>query len=288
MSPAQNSGNVESPYSAGDDAMPAWSMRPSRVLRKLRAGEIALSMKVNLSEVRAVEIFARSGFDCVWLDLEHVPNDIRETEAMIYAAKAWDVDPMVRVRRGSYSDMLVPLEADAAGVMVPHVMSADDAREVAYRMRFHPIGRRPMDGGNSDGGYTGVPTSDYIEQANRERFVIVQIEDPEPLDELDEIAAVEGIDMLLFGPGDFSHALGMPGQITHPDVEAAGQRVVAAAKAVGKFVGTVGNPARLPALLDQGYQFINVGSDVGGLLAHSRKTFAESRRELEKRRPPQR
>jgi 4-hydroxy-2-oxoheptanedioate aldolase len=172
-------------------------MRPSRVLRKLRAGQVATCTKLNLAEPRAAEIAAQSGFDCIWLCNEHVPTDWSMLENMIRAAKVYDVDTLVRVSKGSYSDIVRPLEADAAGIMVPHLMSAEEARYIARTTRFHPVGRRPVDGGNADGAYTRVGMGRYLETANRERFVIVQIEDPEPLDELDEIASVEGIDMLL-------------------------------------------------------------------------------------------
>jgi len=273
-----------SPYSQTPGELPPWRMRPSRVLNKLRAGEPAISTKINLSDPRSVEILARSGFDCVWMDLEHVPNDLKETESMIYAAKAYDCDPLVRVRRGSYSDLIVPLELDAAGVMVPHVMSAAEAKQIAYQLRFHPLGRRPMDGGNADGGYCMIDTQDYIEQANRERFVILQIEDHEAMDELDGICAVEGIDMILFGPGDFSHSLGKPGGIFDPEVQQAGQRVVEAAKKAGKFVGTVGPVSKLSELLDKGYDFVNVAADVAGLALYARDTFDQARQQLQQRR----
>jgi len=127
------------------------------------------------------------------------------------AAKVHDTDVMVRVARGSYSDHVKPLELDAAGIMVPHVMSLADARRVVSMTRFHPIGRRPVDGGNADGSYCAVDSLTYFREANRERFVCVQIEDPEPLDDLDAIAALDGIDMLFFGPADFSQGIGAPG-----------------------------------------------------------------------------
>jgi 4-hydroxy-2-oxoheptanedioate aldolase len=237
-------------------------MRPSRVLRKLRAGQIVGCTKLNLGDPRAADIAAASGIDCIWVCREHVPNDLREIEAAIRAAKAYDVDTLVRVPRGSYSDLVHPLEMDAAGIMVPHVMSAADALQTARQTRFHPIGRRALDGGNADGAYCRIPVRDYIEQANRERFVIVQIEDPEPLEELDAIAAVEGIDMLFFGPGDFSHAIGCAGELNAPPVVEARRRIAAAARRHGKFAGTVGSTETIASLVDLGYQFINIGADV--------------------------
>jgi 4-hydroxy-2-oxoheptanedioate aldolase len=237
-------------------------MRPSRVLAKLRAGGVASCMKLNLADPRAAEIAAMSGFDCIWLCMEHVPSTIRDIENQVRAAKVFDVDTVVRVARGSYSDLILPLEVDAAGIMVPHVMSAEDVREIVWRTRFHPVGRRPIDGGNADGAYCTIPGPEYMRQANEQRFVIVQIEDPEPLDELDRIAEVEGIDMLFFGPGDFSHGIGAPCQFDDPRIEETCRRVAKVARKHGKFAGTITDLESLQEKIDMGYQFLNVGADV--------------------------
>jgi len=242
-----------------------WTMRPSRVLAKLRAGEWASTIKLNLADPRVAEIAARSGFDSVWLDMEHVPNDAGMVENMIRAARGFDVDAIVRVRRGSYSDHTLPLEMDATGIMVPHIMSLDDAKKVVHQTRFHPIGRRPWDGGNSDGGFCMVPAKDYIHNANTQRIVMVQIEDPEPMEELEAIAAVEGIDMLFFGPGDFSQGIGAPAQFDHPKIDEARRRIARVCRDAGKFAGTLCAPDRVPQFVDMGYQFLGIGADVVGM-----------------------
>ena len=240
-------------------------MRPSRVLAKLRAGQVAACFKLNLADARAVEIAAMADFDCLWLDMEHVPNDLAVIEKGIWAAKGHDADVMVRVARGSYSDYIRPLEMDAAGIMVPHIMSLADARAVVRMTRFHPIGRRPVDGGNADGAFCNIDFVEYLKQANEQRFVVVQIEDPEPLTELDAIAALPGIDMLFFGPGDFSHGIGAPGEWAHPRLLDARRRVAEAAAVHGKFAGTVASPANLDELIALGYRFLSMGADVVGL-----------------------
>ena len=246
-------------------------MRPSRVLAKLRAGKVATCIKLNLADQRVAEIAGLCGFDCVWTDMEHVPNTLHDVENIVRAAKMLDVDTLVRVARGSYSDLIHPLEMDAAGIMVPHVMSAEDARKVAWYTRFHPVGRRPMDGGNSDGAYCMIPVDEYIKQANEQRFVIVQIEDPEPLDELEEIAQVEGIDMLLFGAADFSQGIGVPGQFDHPKIKETRKRVAEVARKHGKFAGALGGVQNFKELVAMGYQFISVGADVVGLWQYFRE-----------------
>jgi len=244
-------------------------MRPSRVLRKLRHGEPASCVKLNTCDPRVVEIAcASSGFDCVWLDNEHTPTDWLIIENMIRAAKIYDVDTVVRVSKGSYSDYLRPFEADAAGIMVPHLMSAAEAKQIVRTTRFHPVGRRPVDGGNVDGAFCRIDFREYLQQANKERFVIVQLEDPEPFQELDEIASVPGFDMLFFGPGDFSHGIGKAGQWDAPEIAAARRAVAEAARRHGKFAGTVCGPDTIGAMRDEGFQFLSIGADVVGLLAY--------------------
>lgn len=246
------------------------TMRPSRVLAKLRAGKVASCTKVNLLDSRVVEIAAMAGFDCIWTDMEHIPNDWSAIEKQILAAKAYNTDLLVRISRGGYSDYIRPFEMDATGIMVPHIMSLKDAKEVVRMTRFHPIGRRPLDGGNADGAYCMLELDDYLHQANHERFVIVQIEDPEPLDELDEIAALDGIDMLFFGPGDFSQGIGAPGKFDHPLIETTRKRIAEVAIAHNKFAGTVGSLANIDELINMGYRFISVGADVLALANYFR------------------
>jgi 4-hydroxy-2-oxoheptanedioate aldolase len=239
--------------------------RSSRVLKKLRAGQLAGSVKINLSDARSAEIAAMSGIDCVWLDMEHVPNTLRDIENQIRAAKIYDVDAIVRVPRGSYSDLIRPLEMDAAGIMVPHVMSADDARNIVRQTRFHPIGRRPVDAGNADAGYCAVPFDQHVHHANTEKLLVIQIEDPEPLDELDEIARVDGIDMLFFGPADFAQGIGRLGELDIPEVHRARRLVAEVARRHGRYAGTTGTLEEVPRYTELGYQFLNVGADVVAL-----------------------
>jgi 4-hydroxy-2-oxoheptanedioate aldolase len=172
------------------------------------------------------------------------------------------MDVMVRVPRGSYSDYIKPLELDATGIMVPHIMGIEDARKVVQMTRFHPIGRRPLDGGNADGGYAMMDYADYIKQANDQRFIILQIEDPEPLEDLEAIAALDGIDMLFFGPADFSQGIGAPGDWNHPKLLETRKRVAEIAVKHGKFAGIPGSIDNLDELIAMGYKFLNIGADV--------------------------
>jgi 4-hydroxy-2-oxoheptanedioate aldolase len=257
-----------------------YHLRRSRVLERLRAGKVVLCLKANLADARVVEIAGLAGYDCVWTDQEHVANDWSVIERQVWAGKAHDLDVMVRVARGSYSDHVKPLELDAAGIMVPHIMNLADARRVVSMTRFHPVGRRPVDGGNADGSYCAVDALDYFREANAERFVCVQIEDPEPLDDLEAIAGLAGIDMLFFGPADFSQGIGAPAVWDHPKLSQTRRRIAAACTAHGKFAGTVGSPASLASLVDMGYRFIGMGADVVGLMEYGRGLLAECRAKI--------
>lgn len=240
-------------------------MRNSKVLNKLREGGKPSCFKVNLKDAQIAELVAMCGFDCVWVDQEHIGQDWNVLQAHVWATKSQDVDLMVRVPRGSYSDYIRALEMDATGILVPHIMSLEDAKEVVHMTRFHPVGRRPIDGGNSDGAYTLMDFNKYIESANSERFVVLQIEDPEPLSELEEIAALPGYDMLFFGPGDFSQGIGAPGDWNNPLLVETRKRVAALANKYGKYASTVGSPDNLQELYDMGYHFVSMGADVIGL-----------------------
>ncbi len=243
-------------------------MRSSRVLRKLRSGSNVHCIKINLSDPKVCEMAALAGFDCVWVDQEHIGQNWSALEAAVWATKAHDTDILVRTPRGAYNNYIKPLEMDATGIMVPHIMSLADAKEIVHHTRFHPLGRRAIDGGNADGSYTGLDFGAYLKAANEQRFVILQIEDPEPLEELEAIAALPGYDMLFFGPGDFSQGIGAPGVWDHPQLVATRERVAALAAQHGKFAGTVGSPANLKDLHALGYQFVSIGADVVGLKAY--------------------
>ena len=237
-------------------------LRPSRILRELRAGQNPTILKLNLIDPRIVELAGLAGASAVWLCNEHVPNDWLNLEHQIRAAKLYDLDTIVRVSKGSYSDYAKPFECDATGIMVPHVTSAEEARNVVDMVRCHPLGRKPLDAGNMDGLFCQVPLADYATHCNTEKFVILQIESPEALEVVEEIAAVPGFDCLLFGAGDYSHRVGKLGQATHPEVVAARKRVAAAALKHGKHVAVASLFGQKEQLIEEGTRIFTLGADV--------------------------
>ena len=239
--------------------------RKNRIIEKLKADALVTSLKVNCTDSIPVEIACMCGVDCIWLDMEHCAADYNEIGKQILAATAHGAEVIVRTPRGAYFNVTRPLELDASGVMVPHVMGLEDAKQVVYYTKFHPIGRSPIDGGNADGKYGLLSVEDYIRYSNEEKLTIIQIEDIEALEQVEEIAKLDGIDMLFFGPADFSQSIGEPTNIGNERTLAAKRKVAEVARANGKFAGTVGDPSNVNQLYDLGYRFINLGADVDGL-----------------------
>lgn len=237
-------------------------LRPSRILRELRAGQHSTVIKLNLGDPRIVELAGLSGASAVWLCNEHVPNDWLNLEHQIRAAKLHDMDTIVRVNKGGYSEYVKPFECDATGIMVPHITSAEEARNVVDMVRCQPLGHKALDAGNMDGLFCQVPLSEYAQHCNTEKFVILQIESPEALEAVDEIAVVPGFDMLLFGAGDFSHRIGKLGQATHPEVVAARKKVAAAAIKHGKYVAVASLFGQKEEVIAEGTSVFTLGADV--------------------------
>jgi 4-hydroxy-2-oxoheptanedioate aldolase len=240
-------------------------LRPSRVLREIRAGRVSTAFKINLSDPRVVELAGLAGASAVWLCNEHVPNDWLNLEHQIRAAKLYDMDTIVRVSKGGYSDYIKPFECDATGIMVPHVTTAEEARQVVQMVRCRPLGDKPLDAGNMDGLFCQVSLTEYAEHCNTEKFVILQIESPEALEVIDAIAAVPGYDMLLFGAGDYSHRIGRLGEVGHADVVAARKRVAAAATKHGKHVAVASLYGQKDEVLAEGTRLAVLGADVVSL-----------------------
>lgn len=240
-------------------------MRNSRVLREIREGKLASCLKINITHPNIIELAGLAGASAVWLCNEHVPNDWREIEHCIRAAKIHDMDAIVRVSKGAYSDYVKPFEADAAGIMVPHVTCAEEARQIVEMCRFQPLGKRALDGGNVDGAFCQMPMAEYLEASNQEKYLILQIESPEAVEGIEEIAAVRGYEFLLFGPGDYAHRIGQAGNIQHPEVLAARTKVENAARKHGKHLFGVAAGGDAAQLLARGYVIFSSGSDVVSL-----------------------
>ena len=209
-------------------------MRPSRILEKIRRDEPALITSCTLTDSSILELTSMIGIDGIWLDMEHHACSVETASVMMRAARVGVSDIVVRPAKWEYMRMGRMLEMGASGIIYPRCSSAEEAAEVVKWAKFAPLGQRGCDGGNPDMPYGTMKLDEYIEQANRETFVIIQIEEESAIDQADEIVAVDGVDGLLLGPGDFSVLSGIPGQVNHPKVLKAKEKLANAALSAGK------------------------------------------------------
>ena len=138
------------------------TFRKSRVKRTTSAGKVATILKCNTVDIKVAEIFALAQPDAIWLCMEHGSLDYNQAENQSNAAKIYDVDSLLRVNRGSYSNYIRGLEVDCTGLIIPQIKSLADAKEIEEFTKFPPIGKRGVDGGNNDGKYTKLDMAKYI------------------------------------------------------------------------------------------------------------------------------
>ena len=238
-------------------------MRPSRIKAKLSRNEPVLLTTLHLCDPSIYELTSLMGFDGIWMDLEHHPTDLFTASNLMRAARVGGADILARPAKGEFMRMARLLEAGAQGIMYPRCDSAAEAREVVRWAKFAPQGTRGIDGGNADMPYCTMPLTEYLEQANRETFIVIQIEDPAALDEVDQIAAIDGVDVVFLGVGDFSILSGAPGRFDAPAIQEAMDRIAAATRRHGKHWGTPCFGAEhATQLMEQGARFLPHGADL--------------------------
>lgn len=231
-----------------------------------------------ITEPWFAEASGKLGFDVVWFDMEHRAHGFEMVDRVSVACRASGIDLMVRIRNTGYTSAMRALEFGANGIMVPHCRSVEDARQWVEWTKFPPEGKRGFDGAGADGEYGLANPLEYIRHANRETFLMLQIEDREAVDSVDRIAGVEGVDGLFLGPADLSLSYGVPLQNDHPHVQKALNRVASAAAKTGKWWGTVTRtPEEAQRELDRGARMITCADDhfllVHGL-QNAQKSFA--------------
>lgn len=254
--------------------MPPIAPKPNRVLARMRTGGTVLCCSLTpICSPKVAELIGLTGFDCLWIDMEHQDFDYDQASAACLACRATGIEPMIRIRREGRHSAARAFETGATGIMVPHCMGAEDARAIVRDARFAPIGLRGLDGVEPSAAYGLIPVRDYMAWANRETFVVVQIEDREAVEDIDGIAAVPGIDLLFVGPGDLSQSYGVPGDTGHPLIQQAVRAVADAAARQGKFWGgPAGTAARAREWMEMGALFLNTTS----LSAVMRRGFQEA------------
>lgn len=240
-------------------------MKKSIVKSKLAANEPVLITQLHLTDPSIFEMASLMGFDCLWIDLEHHSYSLETASQLMRAARVGNSDVIARPAKWEYMRMARLLEAGATGILYPRCDDAAEAREVVKWAKFAPLGKRGVDGSGPDLPFRFNSTTEYIDAANRETFIIVQVEEQSAVDNAEEIAAVEGIDGIMLGPGDFSVLSGVAGDVDHEKVTAASKSIASAVEKVGKHWGQTSRSADdTKRLLDMGARLIFQGSDLMG------------------------
>lgn len=207
------------------------------------------------------EALGYAGFDFLVVDMEHVPIEVSDLAHILRAIGCTPADAVVRL---AWNDQVLVkrcLDAGARTVMLPFVQNADEAKAAASYTRYPPEGIRGVAAVHRGSKFGSVP--EYLKNANRDICTIIQLETPEAIEKLPEMAAVEGIDALFVGPGDLSAAMGHIGNIAHPEVQALIEKAAKDAHAAGKPIGIVGpNPEMVKRFIGYGYDYAAIASDI--------------------------
>jgi 2-keto-3-deoxy-L-rhamnonate aldolase RhmA len=243
----------------------------NHVREKLARDEVVSSMTVKLTRTIEIARIARTaGFDSLYIDVEHNSYSEDTTSQICMAALEVGITPFVRVPTTRPEHVGRALDGGALGVIAPHVRSAGDARRVVASAKFPPLGDRSSAGALPHLHYRSFPASEAYPALNEATMIIAMLETVEALEHVEEIAAVDGIDMMMIGTNDLTAEMGIPGQYDHPRVREAYRRTIDAMRRHGKHVG-VGGLATRPDLAAEfvklGCRYVSTGTDLAFLLA---------------------
>ena len=256
-------------------------MRENPLKVKFRKGEPVVGLFCNLPSPAAVEVLGLLGYDFVIIDAEHGVSDLETCEHMLRAAEVVGITPIVRVAVNLPQNILRYLDAGAMGLQIPMVNTRAEAEAVVAAARYPPLGRRGLAGVRANRYGVAGSLGEYVQQANREVLVCVQLETRTAIQNAADIVTVEGIDVIFAGPSDLSAALGYPGQPTHPEVMAAVQGIGRLAQKAGKVAGTIARDGEAYA----GWRregFLYLASGIVSVLASGARALLEACREKEK------
>src|SRR3954462_4787327 len=247
--------------------MTAAVTNPAR--EKLEQGQLSLGVGVRMT--RSVEIakaMAVAGFDWLFLDMEHGVMSLEACAQISAAALDAGIAPIARVPNGEYAIATRALDNGALGIVMPHVDTAAEAREIVEKLKYPPIGHRSVGGWGPHYQLGKLSTRDAGTALNAANLTVVMLETPTAIANADEIAAVPGVDVLLIGSNDLCAEMGIPGDFGSERLADAYRRTIAACRKRDKFPGMAGiyNEAIMPRYIEMGARFILAGQDAQFLM----------------------
>ncbi len=232
-------------------------MKPNRMKEKFKAGQPALGCSVMFPSAPIVEMLGHAGFDWVLLDCEHGSLSLADVEVMAMAADAVGITAIARPRTNSNADIQSAMDRGVAGVQVPHVNTAEDARRAVSAVKFGPgAGRGLAAGTRPDQWGLGAKMPDFTAAANAHSLVCVQLEHEAAICNVDEILKVDGVDVFFIGPSDLSQSMGHPGNPNEPTVAKAIADTRAKIVAAGKIPGMPATTEDVASLVGSGVRYI--------------------------------
>ncbi|MBZ0295960.1 MAG: 4-hydroxy-2-oxovalerate aldolase [Anaerolineae bacterium] len=252
-------------------------MRNSKILAKIRAGQPARLAMMGHFIPPFVAYAAHCGYDGIWIDNEHRAFDGREMQALLALCHLYDIDGLVRPATRDKAPLYRYLEDGAVGLLVPHVSTPEEAEDLVRKVKFPPVGDRGVHGGGLEANY-GLDTAGgrdaLVQHALRETMLVIQVETPLAVSNVDALAAVPGVDGLYIGPADLGIRMALESE---PQPYDETMKVVAeACQKYGKFWGTL--PRSLAELEQQqalGAQLLAWGQDSIMILEGLRRYSAD-------------
>ncbi len=234
----------------------------NKLKQKLKNGEAALGMFITCDSPDLVEIVGLTGFDFVILDTEHGPLSVETTQDLIRAAELRGLTPITRVTENTETTILRSLDVGTHGIQVPQVNDKTIAEGIVNSAKYFPSGNRGLALARS-ANFGLMNPMEYFEKSNEETLIVAHCENKKGLDNLEEIVKVPEIDVIFLGPFDMSQSLGIPGQIQHPKIEEAAEKVLRLSKEAGKAAGIfVPNGEQAKLRIQQGFQYVAIGLDI--------------------------
>ncbi len=245
---------------------------------RLERGELSLGLGVRLAKsVDIAKILKTSGYDWLFLDLEHGTMSLDQATQIAVAALDTGISPIVRVPAMQHHMATRALDGGALGIVMPHVDTADEARDIVDHLKYPPIGHRSIAGAQPQFDYRTMKVAELTAAVNAASLTIVMIETPKAVANAEAIAAVPGVDVLLIGTNDLAAEMGIPGDFGNAKIAGAYETVIAACKKHGKWPGMGGvyNEDLMKRYIGMGMRIALCGGDVGMLMqaATQRTTF---------------
>lgn len=248
-------------------------INPAR--ERLESGNISIGIGIRLVRTNEIApLMKTAGMDWLFIDLEHGPLTLDQTAQISVTSLASGIAPIVRVPRGEMAMATRALDGGALGIVNPMCESASEARDIVAKLHYPPEGQRSVVGGLPQYNFRSPSIADSIEKMNKAMLVIVMLETPHAIAHSDEIAAVEGIDIIMIGTNDLAASSGIPGQVGHERISEYYKIVAKACKKHGKWMGMGGvpQPELQEKYINMGARFLLAGQDLTYLLGAATTT----------------